>query len=103
MKVGVVCQCKYHCLKYKMKENGDILSGSGYQCKDKNDCDMIKFHINENLLFTAIGNTVPFGGNLSVRNKQDDKQLIIFGQEKCIFIQYKLRNNCWNSPKVKPP
>ena len=42
--------------------------------------------------------TTVFGGNLSVRKPPDQKPLIIFGQDECIFKQYTFSKKAWRSP-----
>ena len=39
-----------------------------------------------------------FGGNLSVRKKEDEKPIIIFGQDECIFKQFLFSHSHWALP-----
>ena len=87
----------------KMCEDGEVFGGQGYRyTNDKNET-YIEFHVDDNETLTAIGDTMPFGGNLSVRKPLHKKPLIIFGQDECIFKQYIFRNKCWNGPNGEVP
>jgi hypothetical protein len=39
-----------------------------------------------------------YGGKLSVRKAQDEKPLIMFGHDECIFKQYTMTNKSWKAP-----
>ena len=87
----------------KMCEDGEVFGGQGYRYTNDKNKTYIEFHVDDNETLTAIGNTMPFGGNLSVRKPLHKKPLIIFGQDECIFKQYIFRNKCWNGPNGEVP
>ena len=90
--------------KYEeLKEQGEIFSGSGYEYTDDNGEQFMEFHVDDHEDFSDIGDTLPFGGGLSVRKNPALKPLLIFGQGECIFKQYTFRSKCWNGPKGQVP
>ncbi len=48
----------------------------------------------ESKLFTKIDKECCFGGNLSVRRGKEERPIFSFGQDECIFRQFK-----WTGPK----
>lgn len=44
-----------------------------------------------------------FGGNLSVRKAQDEKPLMIFGQDESVYSQFLLGNRQWVGPEGQRP
>ena len=84
------------------KENDSIFNGKGYKYLDANNNQCIEFHIDDNPKFDALI-TNSFGGNLSVRKPANQKPLIIFGQDECIYKQYTFKSKCWNGPNGETP
>ena len=75
----------------------------GYEYKKPNEngdgeCTYFEFHIDEHPNFQHICTKYIFGGNLSVRKNDDEKPLILIGQDECIFKQYLFSNAQWCLP-----
>ena len=87
----------------KMKQEGEVFCGKGYKYKDQKGSTYIEFHVDNSEKLTDIGKQHPFGGSLSVRKPKNEKPLIIFGQDECIFKQFIFRNKCWNRPNGESP
>jgi hypothetical protein len=63
---------------------------------------MVEIHIDEipdNTLFTKINSKQKYGGNLSIRKQPEEKPLISFGHDKCIFHQLIFTGSSWSGPK----
>jgi hypothetical protein len=59
---------------------------------------MVELHVDTcHILEKRANDGTKFGGNLSVR-KKEEKQLLMFGHDECIFKQYKMTNNHWRAP-----
>ena len=48
---------------------------------------MVKYQVDDNILYQDRLNHTRFGGNLNVRKSTNVKPLIMFGQNECIFKQ----------------
>ena len=60
---------------------------------------MVEYHVDACDIFQERMNVdTAFGGRLSVRMEKDDKPLIIFGHDECIFKQYLLTKKSWTAP-----
>ena len=87
----------------QMKKEGEVFCGNGYKYQDNKGATYIKFHVDDSEKCTEIGNNMPFGGYLSVRKPKNEKPLIIFGQDECIYKQFIFRNKCWIGPNGESP
>ena len=67
---------------YKYEENGIIF---------------LEFHVDDipREIYIRMCHECPFGGNISIRMPSSSKQIIIFGQDECIFMQFTLRRKSW--------
>lgn len=75
---------------------------------ENNNLTFFEFHIDYHECFTSewqtIGVPVPeFGANLSVRKKESEKQIIMIGQDKCIFKQFLFSHKHWALPDDTTP
>ncbi len=60
---------------------------------------MVELHVDTcNILEERPNNETKYRGKLSVRKAQDEKPLIMFGYDKCIFKQYTMTNKSWKAP-----
>ena len=80
----------------EMAEKGELELELGYRYT-KDEKEYIEFHIDDHLKFQLIGDTLPYGGFLSVRILPNCKPLIV-GQDKCIFKQYIFSKGVWVLP-----
>ena len=87
----------------RLKKEGETFCGTGYKYKDEKGSTYIEFHVDDSQYLTTLGSKTPFGGYLSVRKPKDEKPMIIFGQDECIFKQFIFRNKCWMGPKGQCP
>jgi hypothetical protein len=63
---------------------------------------MVELHVDDipdNKLLTIINNEYPMGGNLSIRKSPDEKPLIAFGHDECIFRQLVFTGSAWQGTK----
>ena len=60
-------------------------------------------HVDTHPSFQKKCDHLPFGGNLSVRFPMNEKPIIIFGQDECIFKQYAFTKKSWTSPDGTRP
>jgi hypothetical protein len=83
----------------ELEQKGYIKQNSGYRDVDENGNAMAVFHVDTCHLFEERANDgTKFGGNLSVRKKQEGKPCIMFGHNQCIFKQYTLTKKHWRAP-----
>jgi hypothetical protein len=83
----------------ELEQKGYIKRNSGYWYVNANGNAMVEFHVNTCHIFEERANDgTKFGGNLSVRKKQEEKPLIMFGHDECIFKQYALTKKHWKAP-----
>jgi hypothetical protein len=61
----------------------------GYDYTNDDGVEMVEHHVDDSPLFQSLQSELPFGGALSVHKPEDTKALIILGQDKCIYEQYK--------------
>ena len=71
---------------------------SGYKYKTNDLTQMYEFHVDTHECLLPYSDLRPHGGNLSVRKKQEDKPLVIFGQDECIFKQFQMNTKRWILP-----
>ena len=73
--------------------------GYQYKSNENENISMYEFHIDTHkCLLSLIGADAEYGGYLSVRKNRNDKPLIIFGQDECIFKQYQMNTKRWVLP-----
>ncbi len=63
---------------------------------------MVEIHVDEipdNTLLTKINSKLKYGGNLSIRKRPEEKPLISFGHDECIFRQLIFTGSSWSGPK----
>jgi hypothetical protein len=64
--------------------------------------EMAEIHVDEipdNKLLTEINFKVKYSGNLSIRKQPEEKPLISFGHDECIFRQNIFTGKSWSGPK----
>ena len=83
----------------RLKQQGETFCSKRYKYKDGNRDTCIKFHVDDGNHLTKMGSKTPFGGYLSVCKPKDEKPLIIFGQDECIYKQFIFCNKCRMRPK----
>ena len=59
---------------------------------------LVEFHVDDHPSFMEKVKHLPFGGNLSVRKRKDEKPLIQFGQDEAIYRQFLLTLKQWYMP-----
>jgi len=67
------------------------LAERGYHFKSEDGTDMVELHVDEipdGEILNKINQESRFGGNLSVRKKPEEKPLLAFGHDECIFRQF---------------
>jgi len=63
---------------------------------------MVEYHVDACKVFSEkMKQETEFGGNLSVRFPHNNKPLIVFGHDECIFKQYALTKKSWVGPNGK--
>ena len=84
-----------------MEQNKEIMRGTGYRQVNKNGDSCIEYHVDDlsQEMINKIVPNLPCGGNLSVQKKQEEKPIIQFGHDECIFHQYIFTSHCWYGPK----
>ncbi len=83
----------------ELEQRGFIKADSGYQYEDENGNQMVELHVDTcNILEERANNETKYRGKLSVRKAQDEKPLIMFGHDECIFKQYTMTNKSWKAP-----
>ena len=82
---------------------GEIFCGKGHIYNNEDGNTYIEFHVDDSEYLTKLGSNTQFGGYLSVQRQKNQKPLIIFGQDECIFKQYIFRNKCWMGPNGETP
>ncbi|KAI2509704.1 hypothetical protein MHU86_4686 [Fragilaria crotonensis] len=78
----------------------------GYKYTSDDNKDMVEFHVDDLDLLHKHAETMgfgAFGGNLSVRKAQDEKPLMIFGQDESVYSQFLLGNRQWVGPEGQRP
>jgi hypothetical protein len=63
---------------------------------------MVELHVDDipdSELLTNINVRYPFGGNLSVRKSPEEKPLLSFGHDECIFQQFIFTLSAWSCPR----
>jgi len=86
-----------------LEEQGMIPQKSRFHYKDESTgIDMVEYHVDACKVFSEKKkHETEFGGNLSVRFPVNNKLLIVFGHDECIFKQYTLTKKSWVGPNGK--
>jgi hypothetical protein len=73
------------------ENEGLLIPGRGFRYTSELGESMVELHVDEipnNKLLTIINATCKFGGKLSVRMAPEEKPLLSFGHDECIFRQF---------------
>ncbi len=84
------------------EKEGLLLPGKGFRCKNEQGLEMVEIHMDEipdNKLLTEINSKLKYGGNLSIHKQPDEKPVISFGRDECIFCQCIFTGKSWSGPK----
>jgi hypothetical protein len=83
----------------------EIKINTGHQYLDiETNIEMVELHVDSHPSFhDKMNATTKFGGNLSVRMPPNNKPLICFGQDECIFKQYLFTGKAWTMPDGQKP
>jgi len=84
------------------ENEGLLIPGRGFRYTSELGESMVELHVDEipdNKLLTIINATCKFGGKLSVRMAPEEKPLLSFGHDECIFRQFIFTGYSWNGPK----
>jgi hypothetical protein len=78
----------------------EIKLHTGHKYLDpETNLEMVELHVDTHPSFHEKMNaTTKFGGNLSVQMPPNNKPLICFGQDECIFKQYLFTGKAWTMP-----
>ena len=79
------------------EEKHGILPGAGYSYCDRVTGErMVEFHVDCCQAFQDLVKDTKFGGNKSVRYKNEQgKMIVMIGHDECIFKQYHFTNKSW--------
>ncbi len=84
------------------EEDGLLIPGRGYYY-ESGEQQMVEMHIDDtpdNKLLTLINSECPMGGNLIVRKNPNEKLLLSFGHDECIFRhQFIFTGSEWQGTK----
>jgi hypothetical protein len=69
-----------------------------YNYTKTNGTSMMEFHVDDHAYFQNIQSDLIFGASFSVRKPTSSKPIIIFGQDECIFKQFKFTKKTWRLP-----
>ncbi len=84
----------------ELQNKGLVTINSGYKYKSRDGVDMVECHVDSCSTFEeTLNGTTRFGGHLSVRRDPgNDRPLLIFGHDECIFKQYHMTKSAWVAP-----
>jgi hypothetical protein len=84
----------------ELQNKGLVTINSGYKYKSRDGVDMVEYHVDSCSTFEeTLNGTTRFGGHLSVRREPgNDRPLLIFGHDECIFKQYHMTKSAWVAP-----
>jgi hypothetical protein len=83
----------------ELEEQKLIPKNSGYRYRDDKGDSMVELHIDSCHKFEEKANKeTKFGGWLSIRKAEEEKALIMFGHDECIFKQFHTTNKSWKAP-----
>ena len=86
----------------RYENEGLILPGKGYRYQNEEGLEMVEIHVDEipdSKLLTNINLQCWFGSNLSIQKRPEEKPLISFGHDECIFRQYIFTGSAWSGPR----
>jgi hypothetical protein len=82
-----------------LEKKGEVMEGSGYEYTDVETGERMKeYHVDASRVFQKELNEDPackYGGNKSVRKRPEDKMLVCFGHDECIFKKNAFANRHW--------
>ncbi len=81
-----------------MKEEKKVAENAVYKYKNEDGKDMVEFNVNDCSKLLNHLSRLPFQGMLSARKAPEDKPIICFGHDECIFKQFALSPKCWKRP-----
>jgi hypothetical protein len=83
----------------------EIKINTGHQYLDpETNLEMVELHVNSHPSFhDKMNATTKFGGNLSVQMPPNNRPLVCFGQDECIFKQYLFTGKAWTVPDGQKP
>ncbi len=83
----------------------EIKLDTGHEYLDpETNLEMVELHVDAHPSFHEKMNaTIKCGGNISVRMPPNNKPLICFGQDECIFKQYLFTGKAWTMPDGQKP
>jgi hypothetical protein len=82
----------------ELEKSGEVTEGSGYKYTTDDGLTMVEYHCDTVKNLKPEWITTSLGGNLSVRIPPEQKPLIIFGHDECIFKQFTMVNKQWYGP-----
>jgi len=86
----------------ELEEKKIIQKNSGYRYEDDQGGSMVELHVDSCHKFEEKANKeTKFGGWLSVRKAKEEKPLIMFGHDECIFKKFHTTNKSWKAPNGK--
>jgi hypothetical protein len=81
-----------------LEKQGAVASNSAYRYKNFEGQNTVEYHVDSSSIFQGKADKeTRFSGFLSVWI-ENDKPLIIFGHDKCIFKQYHMTKSAWVAP-----
>ena len=86
----------------KLVQDGELMEDSGYKYEDNNEV-FYEFHVDSHPLFFDECITTTYGGHLSVRKPENERKVMMFGQDECIFKQYSFNKQSWTLPDGTKP
>jgi len=81
---------------------GCLIPEKGYRYKSQERLEMVELHVDEipdSELLTNINLRYPFGGYLSVQKSLEEKPLLSFSHNECIFQQFIFTLSAWSGPR----
>ena len=87
----------------KMVEEGKISKSMGYKFEKEDGRLFYEFHVDDHDAFQLACDSLPYGGNLSVRKPSDKKALMMLGQDEVIMKQFLFTLLSWTLPDGSKP
>ena len=82
-----------------LESQGLVVKNTGFHYSDHDGTSMVEYHADN----FDTSPDLPMGGNCSVRKKNDEQTVMIFGQEEAIFKQFLLNIKMWTGPNGERP
>jgi hypothetical protein len=82
----------------EMIQKHELHDGMGHKFQKNDSTYHVELHVDDHPTFQDECNSLPYGGNLSVRKDPNVKPLLIMGQDESIFKQYSLSKKSWSDP-----